>query len=362
MEEKEYKYWFYTLEGINEKDCENLIKQYGSIPEIFSRPWKEWEHCSFLRERARRELGKNRNVYELQKECEELEKNGIQFVTMEEEEYPKRLQYISDKPKILFYKGKLPKEEAKSVAVIGARNCTNYGKMIAREIGEMLAEYEISLISGMARGIDGCAQESMLKAGGVSYGVLGCGVDICYPKENRRLYEQLIQQGGLLSELKPKTPPKAIHFPRRNRIISGLADLIVVVEAEKRSGTSITVGYGLEQGKEIMAVPGRMKDALSTGCNLLISQGAAPLLQVEDILWNLGFLNEKNVKNKKKIKNPLAREQKLVYDCLDFTPKNVTTIAEDLGENIEKISELLFDMEIADKIEQIATGYYVRKE
>lgn len=362
MEEREYRYWFYTLEDVSGKDCEKLVKQYGSIKEIFYRPSEEWERCTFLGEKARKRIANHKNVYEIQKECEELEKKEIKYVSMEDPEYPKRLQFVSDKPKILFYKGQLPKEEAKAVAVIGARDCSNYGKTIAREIGEALAQYEISLISGMARGIDGCAQESMLKAGGVSYGVLGCGVDICYPKENGRLYEELIQHGGVISELKPGTPARAIHFPRRNRIISGLADVIVVVEAQKRSGTSITVGYGLEQGKEIMAVPGRIKDSLSKGCNLLISQGASPLLEVEDILWNLGFFSEKIMKNNKKIENPLAREQKLVYDCLDFTPKNVMMIAEDLGENIEKINELLFDLEIEDKIEQVATGYYVRRE
>ena len=177
------------------------------------------------------------------------------------------------------------------------------------------------------------------------------------------MYEKLIETGGIISEFKPGIPARAMNFPMRNRIISGLSDIIIVVEAKKRSGTSITIAHALEQGKEVMAVPGRINDTLSEGCNYLISQGAYPINNIEEMLFDMGFSEEKNKKNSKNVNNTLASELKLVYACLDFGPKSVTQIAKELGENnMEKLSELLFDLEIEDRIEQITTGYYVRKK
>lgn len=361
MEEKELKYWFYTLDYISAKESRRLLQEYGSMEEVFKLPEKEVEKCTLLKEKAKRSIIKSRSISGIQREYEYLYQRKISFVCMEDGEYPKRLLELDDLPKGLFYKGKLPKEEKKSVAVIGARNCSNYGKWIAEEIGRVLGDCEINQISGMARGIDGYSQRAVLNAGGESYGILGCGVDICYPKENFRLYEQLTEYGGVISEFKPRMPARAINFPWRNRIISGLSDVIIVVEAKKRSGTSITVGYGLEQGKEIMAVPGRMNDVLSEGCNYLISQGACPILSMEDLMYNLGVMTGKNTKKIKKIENPLAREEKLVYDCLDFTPKSVTMLMRELGEkNITKINDILFELEIEGRIEQMTTGYYVK--
>lgn len=361
MEEKELQYWFYSLNYVGVKESEKLLENFGSVEEVYKLTEEEVEECEFLGEKGKTSILSSRSPLQIKKEYEYMQNQSIEFVCLESEEYPSRLRYINEPPKILFYKGRLPREEQKSVAVIGARNCSNYGKWVAGEIGKLLKGFEACLISGMARGIDGYGQQGILEVGGESYGVLGCGVDICYPRENKWLYDKLIKQGGVISEFKPGMPAKAINFPQRNRIISGLSDLIIVVEAKKRSGTSITVGYGLEQGKEIMAVPGRINDTLSEGCNQLIFQGAYPIVSLEDLRCNLeGFLG-KNIKNNKKIENTLAREEKLVYDCLDFTPKNVAMVASELGEeNIQKINDILFDLEIEERIEQITTGYYVR--
>lgn len=188
-----------------------------------------------------------------------------------------------------------------AAAIIGARLASGYGREQARRFSYRLASRGITIISGMARGIDGIAQMAALDAGGKSYAVLGCGVDICYPEENRKLYDRLLQQGGIISEYPPGTFPEARLFPQRNRIISGLADLVLVIEARKKSGTLITVDMALEQGREVFALPGRVSDSLSDGCNRLIRQGAGAATCPEDILeYFFGTGDEDTIRTWKK--------------------------------------------------------------
>ena len=223
---------------------------------------------------------------------ENLARTGIFFSCIIEESFPSRLRFIPDPPFGIYCRGPLlppdpppfPGLESPAAAVIGARLASGYGREQARRFSYRMASRGITIISGMARGIDGIAQTAALDAGGRSYAVLGCGVDICYPEENRSLYDRLLQQGGILSEYPPGTPPEARLFPLRNRIISGLADAVLVIEARKKSGTLITVDMALEQGRDVFALPGRVSDSLSDGCNRLIRQGAAPATCPEDLL------------------------------------------------------------------------------
>ena len=211
---------------------------------------------------------------------EELARAGIGFVSVLEEGFPEKLREIPDPPFGIYY---------------------NFGRRIGAR--------GISVISGMARGIDGIAQKAALDAGGRSYAVLGCGVDICYPEENRELYERLQQQGGVLSEYPPGMQPIAKLFPPRNRIISGLSDLVLVIEARKRSGTLITVDMALEQGREVYALPGRVSDALSDGCNRLIRQGAGPATCPQDILeYFFGTGSEEDRTGERKAARTVKRE------------------------------------------------------
>ena len=327
MEEKIYKYWFYTIEYLGIETTKRLIEIFHSPKEIFKASMEKISKIEGISQKTLNSIYNSRNPYKIQKEYEEMKKKQIQFLCMEDKEYPGRLRRIKDMPRALFVRGELPEEKGMAVAVIGARECTNYGKNTALEIGKALGEHGVNVISGMARGIDGYAQQGAVNAGGKSYGVFGCGVDICYPKENYYLYEKLIETGGVISEYKPGVPARAMNFPMRNRIISGLSDIIIVVEAKKRSGTSITVAQALEQGKEVMAVPGRICDALSEGCNYLISQGAYPVNSVEEMLFDMGISKEKNKKINKNLNNTLASELKLVYACLDFVPKSVAQVA-----------------------------------
>lgn len=217
---------------------------------------------------------------------------GIRCVLFSQDGYPDRLRDIVDPPSQLYVKGSLPDSGQPTVGIVGARLCSDYGRYTARQFGAALAQAGIQIISGMALGIDGISHKAALDAGGKTFAVLGCGVDICYPEENREIYDRLNGASGILSEYPPGTAPHAGLFPQRNRIISGLSDLLLVVEARKKSGTLITVDQALEQGKEVYAVPGRVTDALSCGCNHLIRQGAGVAVSPQDLidavfeLWN----------------------------------------------------------------------------
>ena len=203
--------------------------------------------------------------------------------------YPARFEGLSNMPEELYVMGSLPDENAPAVAIVGARMCSRYGHNIAFTFGKKLAEHGVSVISGMALGIDGAAQEGALSGGGKTYAVLGCGVDVCYPRSNKMLYDRIPERGGILSEFPPGTQPLPYNFPLRNRLISALADVVIVVEARKKSGSLITVDYALEQGRSVYAVPGRVGDALSDGCNYLIAQGAGIAWSVEAIIEELSM-------------------------------------------------------------------------
>ena len=279
--EKIFANGLYALNGLGSKRLKRLYEATGSAEGILKHSKNELLELAGNSRPAslfhlQEEYQNNpEDVFKrMEKFCMEQEEKGIYFTFIGDEDYPHRLLKISDPPFGLYYKGHLPKQETPIVSVIGARECSEYGRKCAKMFGETLAEYGVAVVSGMARGIDGISQSAALEAGGESYGILGCGVDICYPKENRNLYERLTEHGGVISEYPPGTEAKSTLFPARNRIISGMCDILLVVEARKKSGTYITVCQALEQGREIFAVPGRITDGLSDGCNRLIADGA----------------------------------------------------------------------------------------
>ena len=256
-------------------------------------------------------------------EAEKLRQRGIGFVSIEEDFFPQRLRGIPDCPYGIYFVRELVPDDVPSVAIVGARNCSSYGREQARVFAEKLALNGISVVSGMARGVDGIAGRAAANAGGRSYAVLGCGVDVVYPEENGELYDILKERGGLISEYPPGTKPQTKLFPRHNRLISGLADLVLVIESRRRSGTVITVDSALEQGRDIFALPGRVSDALSDGCNFLISQGAGIACTPETVIEHFYGVSENGTdmfEQKRKERN-LRREdlsgmEKVLFDVL----------------------------------------------
>lgn len=288
LAEKEavYSYWLDTVAGVGRGTILRLRYFVGTPGRIYAATeeeraqWVENGWLSAAQETAWKEAKQRQNIQDLQ---QELEHKQIRCVPYGSNSYPKRLREIADPPANLYVCGELPTEKSPSVAIVGARLCSDYGRYMARQFGIQLAKNGVQVISGMAMGVDGISQQAALEAGGKSFGVLGCGADICYPEQNHKLYETLIQRGGVLSEYVPGTEPQPRLFPPRNRIISGCADLVLVVEARKKSGTLITVDAALEQGREVYVLPGRVTDTLAQGCNELMRQGAGIAVSTETI-------------------------------------------------------------------------------
>ena len=259
--ERMYAYFICSIPMIGGVRAGQLLSRFGDPQGVYEAGTAGWREI--LSDSVVEYMDRQKKSGNLEEEYHSLGEKQIGLVLQEEEGFPQKLLEIPDPPYGLFYKGKLPEQKQPSVAVIGARECSEYGRFVAEELGRYLGSQEIQVISGMARGIDGISQQAALLAGGTSYGVLGCGVDICYPRQNRKLYEELIQKGGLLSTYAPGTKALPAYFPPRNRIVSGLADALIVIEARQKSGTLITVDMALEQGKDVYVVPGRITVRLS---------------------------------------------------------------------------------------------------
>ncbi|MBP5529298.1 MAG: DNA-processing protein DprA [Lachnospiraceae bacterium] len=322
-----------------------------------------------------------------------LLRNNIRWTHLNKKDYPFRLKNIGDPPLMLFYRGKLPDEQRPCVAIVGARECSPYGEKTARMFARELSSVGVQIISGMARGVDGISQRGSISAGGNTFGVLGCGVDVIYPVENKDLFDDILKDGGILSEFDPGTEPLRTYFPSRNRIISGLSDIVLVVEARKRSGTYITVTQALDQGREVFAVPGRITDALSDGCNNLIAAGAGIAVGSQSIiedLRNKGFKyikgsfdigdkrNERHNADKKEGDNLMSfmsgdnsktdgektgsvqTLETVIYDMLLKNEMSLDAIYQALGDkySIEDLSISLVELEMDGKIIKTGSRYF----
>ncbi|MDD5901625.1 MAG: DNA-processing protein DprA [Lachnospiraceae bacterium] len=303
-----------------------------------------------------------------EKEYDSLAEKEIRFVIKEDAVYPEKLKTLYGAPLYFYYKGTVPGNEP-LIAIIGARNCSPYGSETARRLARELAERRIGVISGLAYGVDKAAHDGALDGGGPTFAVLGCGVDICYPKSNRVTYDKIISKGGgILSEYPPGTQPLSCFFPQRNRIIAGLSDGILVTEARKKSGTLITVSFGLEYGKNIYAVPGRIEDVLSEGCNFLIKEGAKLTNSVSDILEDMDFYEKKQknsvqkYRNYENFKNILATNEKIVYASLRLRPKHIDEIQEATKLSPEDLSKALHSLCSYGCIKRCGQAYYALSE
>lgn len=287
------------------------------------------------------------------------QRDGIQYIQQNHAAYPQKLLCYKGMPKGLYVLGKLPDKTRKSVAIVGARRSSAYGNQIAKSFAKELAGAGVQIISGMAWGIDGKAHEGALEGGGDTYAVLGCGVDICYPSGHRKIYEAMIQRGGILSEQPPGMPPMAGHFPARNRIISGLSDLVLVVEAKERSGSLITADLALEQGKDVFAVPGRIGDEMSKGCLNLIKQGAGLADSPLVLLEALGI--KRNV-SEKSVKIVLEKNEDIVYSWIRLQPVSLEELVKKTGFGSREVLFALVGLELKGCIKEMQKNQYVRTD
>lgn len=307
-----------------------------------------------------------KSLDEIERNYYEMMNDNIYYVNHNDNDFPDKLRKISSSPYGIFVKGCLPDENVKSVAIVGARECSEYGRMCAEYYGDKLAKENVAIVSGMAWGIDGISQMAAIKAGGRSFGVLGCGADVIYPRKNRELYEMLTENGnGIISEYALKTEAVPRLFPPRNRIISGLCDVLLVIEARPKSGTLITVKMAIEQGKTVMALPGRITDELSRGCLMLINEGAGPAISVDSVMAELygGRILRKGELEQMRIE-PFADDfdesEKTVYNILSFDPISTELISQKTGIGISEVLIILSKLDLKGYAREVSHGSFVK--
>lgn len=361
--EKLLALWICNTMGFGVKKMQRILAHFGGYEEAFEAREREYEAIPYITSKDRKNLFRRKNISFLEEEWENLQKKGVHFTYYGEKEYPSSLKHITDPPYGIFYKGHLPKENAPSIAVVGARNGSYEGRTLAHKFGKELGQYGILVISGMAKGVDIAAQRgAMEEKCGKTYGVLGCGVDICYPRQHINEYTRMQEQGGILSEFPMGTPPMPYHFPMRNRLICGLAQGVLIIEAKKGSGSLITAELGLEQGKEIFVLPGSIANPLYEGGNALLQNGACLVTKTQDILDGMGmFFDENAMDRKKKSKDMLETAEKIVYAILSLEPIHLWEIADRSGFEIEKVMEILFLLQRKNCVETVGNNYYTIK-
>lgn len=356
-----YAYWLDNIKGIGSAKRRHLLEKADCAEEVYQMTSARLKNICGITEEDVSMILQSKKKWDVDKEWFDLMAKGIGFTSIEEKNFPTRLRNIQDSPYALYYIGKLPEENRKSVAIVGARGRSIYGCEIAQQMAKLLSERGVQVISGLAKGIDTDAHKGALEGRGETYAVLGSGVDVCYPKENQYLYKNIIGTGGIISEHAPGTQPIASFFPLRNRIISGISDCVVVIEAKEKSGSLITADYALEQGKDVYAVPGRITDRLSQGCNRLIKQGAGTVQSVEDFLEDLDIFTENSCTQIDFRKNLLEKDERLVYSLIDFHPVGLAVLMDKTGFTITRLVEILKRLDSMGLIKETYTNYYVRR-
>ena len=394
MTRREVNYILNRMQTIGPETYELLMGWYGT-------PEDAWEEQSVpLPEKQRLEWEfhhqpEREDVLRWELEC--LAAKGIRFLDREEKLFPENLRNIPYPPIGIYVKGQLPEEKRSDkelpgnrellgntkqsvitavtepegalrpgmslAAMIGARRCTEYGKEMALSFGRQLAEAGIGVVSGMAMGIDSWSQWGAVKAGGYSVAVLGTGIDVCYPSSNLKLYRQLEEQGCIISEYGPGDQGLPFHFPMRNRLISGLSKVVIVLEAREKSGSLITVDYALEQGREVLALPGRLGDPLSQGCNQLIRQGAGILTGISDVLRALGLNDQEAEEQERREGDPLEglpEKERKVYERIRSEPVHQDILAEKTGIPLTELFGILWELEQRGLIRNCQPGSYIR--
>jgi DNA processing protein len=288
MKNLKYWVWLSSIDGIGPKKFTQLVECFGSPLHVWNASDQDLRRIGLADKQVQAILSDNarQNIDHIMNKINQL---GIKVITTLDSQYPIALKSIDDPPPVLYVRGSFEKADDRAVAVVGSRNITQYGIRMAKEISFELARRGITVVSGMARGVDTCAHRGVLEAEGRTIAVLGCGVDIAYPPENKNLIEQVSKSGAVVSEYVVGKAPLAMNFPARNRIISGLSMGVIVIEAGEKSGALITVDFAIEQGREVFAIPGNAKSPVSIGTNRLIREGAKMVTCVDDVLEEFTF-------------------------------------------------------------------------
>jgi DNA processing protein len=353
------RYWvgFNLVKGIGAVRFRALLAAFGDARSAWQAS-PQALRAAGLQEKLVNNLIKVRSQGLLEKHWEALQASDIKLLTWDDDAYPRRLKEIDQPPPVLYLRGALLPEDEWAVAIVGTRRVTAYGRQVTEELAATLARNGVTVISGLARGVDSIAHQAALNAGGRTIAVMGTGADKIYPPENRRLAEQMLQQGALVSDYPLGTQPEGVNFPPRNRLISGLALAAVVVEAGQSSGALITASFAAEQGRDVFAVPGNITAPQSQGTNRLIQDGAIPLLNPQQVLeaLNLTMIIEHQTARRVLPTDPV---EKKVYQVLGAEPLHVDEIRLRTEMPIEQVSAALALMELKGMVRQVGGMNYV---
>jgi len=356
------RYWvgFNLVRGIGPARLRALIDYFDNLETAWNAPRRALREAGLDR-RSLQSLLTARQTLNLDDEMRKIECAGITLLTWNDPMYPRLLREIYNPPPLLYMKGSLSPEDDWSVAVVGTRGVSPYGRQVAQRLATGLVRNGLTVVSGLALGVDGEAHRAALAAGGRTIAVLGGGFNHIYPSDHRHLAERIAKQGALLTEYGLDVRPEAGNFPARNRIISGLSLGTVVVEAGKQSGALITAHMAAEQGREVFAVPGNILKDTSTGCNHLIQQGAKAVLNVRDILEELNLSGKRVVEQKTARREmPVSREERQLLQKLNFDPLHVDEVSRQLNLPVAQVSSMLVLLELKGLVRQVGNMKYVR--
>lgn len=361
--------------GFKQALFKKLIEKYSTPQKVFKAPLQELIKNDGLSPEVAKAIKTFSKGDEVKKNLELMREKGIAFSPIGEKDYPSNLFHIHDPPPCLFHKGNINEDDNFAIAIVGARHATHYGIKIAERISRELASRGCTIVSGMARGIDTAAHRGALQGGGRTIAVLGSGIDVVYPPENAKLFQEITLNGAVISEFPLSTPPLPKNFPMRNRVISGLSLGTVVIEASIRSGSLITAKLALDQGREVFAVPGSINSKTSQGTNKLIKEGAKLVESIDDILEELAPQLNLPIKigkadNKTKLEAPIRQDQsatlnpgeKGVWSSLSDEPKHIDRIISENKLKGNAIYAILLNLEIKNLIQEHPGKYFSRKD
>jgi DNA processing protein len=357
--DREAAFWaaFANVRHIGPARIARLLTQFGALSDAWQAPADALRLA--LEPRALAELTSARRTIDPERQLEELWRREIRVLHAEHPEYPALLGEASGRPTVLYIRGQLLPADARSVGIVGTRRSTPYGRGTTERIAQALAAAEVTVVSGLARGIDAVAHHVALETGGRTVAVLGSGVDVIYPSEHRRLAERIVENGAVISEQPPGAKPDAPNFPARNRIISGMSLGVVVIEAPARSGALITASFAADQGREVFVVPGNVGTPTSEGTNQLLRDGARIVRDGEDILADLGIGGTQPAQLALEL--PATAEETRVLGVLGSEPLHIDEIAEAADLPGREIAEALLMMELKGMVRNCGAQYYVRR-
>jgi len=355
-----------SIKGLGPVKIQTLIRKFGNVQAAF-------EQCSneMLRQTAGMVPEKTQLLDLAHRQIEQAQAKNIHILTPDDAEYPANLREIYAPPPVLYVQGNCSIFAADAIAVVGTRRCTTYGKNVTSKLVKELVDEHIAIISGLAHGIDTVAHKTCLDCRGKTVAVLGCGLDICYPSDNKALLQRIIESGAAVSEFPLGTAPESYNFPRRNRIISGLSAGVLVIEAPEKSGSLITANYALQQGRDVFAVPGPIVSPASDGPFTLLKNGAIPVKSAVDIIDSMQFIarpvSVNNLGASATTAMPqhipdgfLSAQERILFDVCSGIPQRVDTLSELSGKPVSELFDILLSLELKGLLQQVAGQQYIR--